>query len=50
MENIEGGCKMKVPFLDLKQQWLNLKEEIKPEILKVFESGVFIGGGILFDL
>lgn len=36
---------MKVPFLDLKQQWLNLKEEIKPEILKVFESGVFIGGG-----
>ena len=35
---------MKVPFLDLKQQWLNLKEEIKPEILKVFESGVFIGG------
>lgn len=40
---------MKVPFLDLKKQWLALKGEIKPEILKVFESGMFIGGGFCSD-
>ena len=35
---------MKVPFLDLKKQWQALKQEIEPEVLKVFESGSFIGG------
>lgn len=45
--NIGGLCEMKVPFLDLKKQWQALKQEIEPEVLKVFESGSFIGGGIL---
>ncbi len=35
---------MKVPFLDLKLQYQALKEEIEPELLKVFESCAFIGG------
>ncbi|MBR1494210.1 MAG: DegT/DnrJ/EryC1/StrS family aminotransferase [Acidaminococcaceae bacterium] len=35
---------MNVPFLDLKQQYQNLKSEIEPEILKVMESCAYIGG------
>lgn len=47
--NIGGLCEMKVPFLDLKKQWQALKQEIEPAVLKLIESGSFIGGGFCAD-
>jgi len=35
---------MSVPFLDLKKQFNQIKNEAEPEILKVFESCAYIGG------
>lgn len=35
---------MKVPFLDLKKQYQELRNEIEPEVLKVLESCSYIGG------
>ena len=35
---------MSVPFLDLKKQFESIKDEVEPEILKVFESCAYIGG------
>jgi len=38
---------MNVPFLDLKNQYEPLWEEIEPEIHKIFENGSFIGGSVV---
>ena len=38
---------MKVPFLDLKQQYEPLWKEIEPEIHKIFENCSFIGGSVV---
>lgn len=35
---------MKVPFLDLKQQYQGIKSEVEPAVLSVFESCSYIGG------
>lgn len=35
---------MKVPFLDLRSQYQGIKNEVEPEVLKVFESCAYIGG------
>lgn len=35
---------MPVPFLDLKQQYLNIQNEVLPAVVKVFESSQFVLG------
>ena len=35
---------MKVPFLDLKKQYQQIKAEVEPEVLQVLESCAYIGG------
>ncbi len=38
---------MKVPFLDLKAQYQQIKDELLPEITSIMERGAFIGGPAL---
>ena len=35
---------MKVPFLDLRKQYQEIKTEVEPEVLEVLESCSYIGG------
>ncbi|MBF0326115.1 MAG: DegT/DnrJ/EryC1/StrS family aminotransferase [Alphaproteobacteria bacterium] len=40
---------MAVPFVDLKAQWADLKEELLPRIVAAIEAGNFIGGRAVAD-
>ena len=40
---------MKIPFVDLKTQYNNLKPEIDRAIFKVIENSAFIGGKVVKD-
>ena len=40
---------MKVPFVDLKVQYLSIKSEVDVAVQSVFESGVFVGGIFVSD-
>ncbi len=40
---------MKVPFLDLRAQYQQIKDELLPEITSLMERGAFIGGDALRD-
>lgn len=40
---------LKIPFVDLKSQYLSIKEEIDPAVRKVIERSSFIGGQDLKD-
>jgi len=42
--NVDGERKMKVPFLDLKAQYLSIKEEIHVAIQNVLDATAFAGG------
>ena len=41
---------MNIPFIDLKQQYLEIKEQVNDSILKVLEHGQYILGPEIRDL
>ena len=40
---------MKVPFLDLKKQYQEIKEEVEPSVLDILENCCYIGGNYVSD-
>ena len=40
---------MKVPFLDLKTQYQEIKEEVEPKVLNILENCCYIGGSYVDD-
>lgn len=41
---------MSIPFLDLKRQYENIKNEIEPKVLEILSSGAYIGGKYVAEL
>src|SRR5437667_2466103 len=46
---LEATRSVQVPFLDLKQQWRNLRKELEAAIWPVLESAHFIGGSAVTE-
>lgn len=41
---------MSIPFLDLKRQYENIKNEVEPKVLEILGSGAYIGGKYVTEL